>query len=126
MEIKKNLLYTENHEWVKIKGMRAYVGITDFAQEKLGDVVFADLPDIDEEFNCEDAFGVIESVKAASDVYMPLSGTVLEVNDNVMDDPSLINQEPYQSWLIYIKMLDKEEIENLMSPEEYEKFCNEV
>lgn len=125
MKILKDLLYTNDHEWIKVEGDKAYIGITDFAQHNLGDIVYVELPDVDDEFSKEDSFAVIESVKAASDSYMPIDGTVLEVNEEVIDEPSLLNEDPYKNWLICIELKDQSQLDELLSPEDYEKLCDE-
>jgi glycine cleavage system H protein len=124
MKILEGLYYSKNHEWVKVEGNKAYVGITDFAQHSLGDIVYAELPEIDTALNAGDTLGTVESVKAASDVYCPISGKVVEVNRAVADDPSLLNSDPYENWMICIEINDKGELDQLMSPEEYSDFCN--
>ncbi|MGF7400081.1 glycine cleavage system protein GcvH [Thermoanaerobacterium thermosaccharolyticum] len=124
MRIQEGLYYSKNHEWVKVEGDKAYVGITDYAQHSLGDIVYAELPDVDTILNAGDTLGTVESVKAASDVYCPISGKVVEVNQSVADDPSLLNSDPYENWMICIEMNDKGELDQLMSPEEYSDFCN--
>ncbi|ORX22512.1 glycine cleavage system protein H [Thermoanaerobacterium sp. PSU-2] len=124
MKILEGLYYSKNHEWVKVEGDKAYVGITDFAQHSLGDIVYAELPEIDTVLNAGDTLGTVESVKAASDVYCPISGKIVEVNQAVADDPSLLNSDPYENWMICIEINDKGELDQLMSPEEYSDFCN--
>lgn len=124
MKILEGLYYSKNHEWVKVEGDKAYVGITDFAQHSLGDIVYAELPEIDTVLNAGDTLGTVESVKAASDVYCPISGKVVEVNQAVADDPSLLNSDPYENWMICIEINDNGELDQLMSPEEYSDFCN--
>ncbi len=124
MKILEGLYYSKNHEWVKVEGDKAYVGITDFAQHSLGDIVYAELPEIDTVLSAGDTLGTVESVKAASDVYCPISGKVVEVNQSVADDPSLLNSDPYENWMICVEMNDKGELDQLMSPEEYRDFCN--
>lgn len=123
MNVLKELLYTKDHEWVKVEGDKAYVGITDYAQHALGDIVFVELSDVDTELSAGDSFGAIESVKAASDSYIPVSGTVVEVNEAVTDDPSLLNQDAYANWMICIALSDKSELDALMSAEQYEAHC---
>lgn len=124
MEILKELLYTNEHEWVRVEGEKAYIGITDFAQKALGSIVFVELPEEDSELNSGDSFGTIESVKAASDAYIPLDGKVVEVNEDIVDDPALLNQEPYENWMICIEMTNKSQLDGLMNAEDYEKYCN--
>ncbi|PHO06879.1 glycine cleavage system protein H [Thermoanaerobacterium thermosaccharolyticum] len=123
MRIQEGLYYSKNHEWVKVEGDKAYVGITDYAQHSLGDIVYAELPDVDTFLNAGDTLGTVESVKAASDVYCPISGKVIEVNQSVADEPSLLNSDPYENWMICVEMNDPSELDELMSPEEYSDFC---
>jgi glycine cleavage system H protein len=126
MSIPNDLFYTENHEWISMDGKEAVVGITEHAQEELGDIVFVELPSVEEELDQFEEFGVIESVKAVSDVFMPASGIVVEVNEELMDQPELINEDPFGSgWLIKIEVKDKEELEKLMDSNEYESFLEE-
>ncbi|NLM44787.1 MAG: glycine cleavage system protein GcvH [Clostridiales bacterium] len=124
MEVKKDLLYTNDHEWVKVEGDKAYIGITDYAQNSLGEIVYVELPEIGDEFNAGDVFSVIESVKAASDSYLPVSGKVVEVNEELSDSPELINEDPYGNWIVVVELTDKSELDKLMSAEEYEEFCS--
>ncbi|MFU0783079.1 MAG: glycine cleavage system protein GcvH [Thermoanaerobacterium thermosaccharolyticum] len=123
MRIQEGLYYSKNHEWVKVEGDKAYVGITDYAQHSLGDIVYAELPEVDTFLNAGDTLGTVESVKAASDVYCPISGRVIDVNQSVADDPSLLNSDPYENWMICVEMNDPSELDELMSPEEYSDFC---
>lgn len=117
------LKYAESHEWVRIEeDGTATVGITDFAQEQLGDVVFVELPDIDTEFNKEDDAAVVESVKAASDIYAPVSGKVIAINDDLVDSPEAINQDPYgEAWLFRLELSDPSEVDQLLDAETYAK-----
>lgn len=124
MKIINGLFYTEDHEWARVEGDFAFIGITDYAQHALGDIVFVDLPETDSEFNKGDSFGAVESVKAAEDIYIPLSGTVAEINEDIADDPSLVNKEPYESWFVKIKLNDKAEAEELMDAKAYEDHCS--
>jgi len=124
MEVRNDLLYTSEHEWVRVEGNRAYVGITDYAQHSLGEIVYVELPEIGDELNAGDVFSVIESVKAASDSYLPVSGKIVEVNEELSDSPQLINEDPYGSWIVVVEMADKSELDKLMSAEEYEEFCS--
>ncbi|MGM0602886.1 MAG: glycine cleavage system protein GcvH [Bacillota bacterium] len=127
MAVKKDLIYSEDHEWLKKEGNTAVIGISDFAQEELGDIVFVELPDVDDDFNQHDSFGVLESVKAVSDVFVPVSGTIVEVNEELFDNPELINEDPYgDGWLIKIEMSDEAELEELLSAEEYTEFIEEA
>ena len=125
MKIVKGLLYTKDHEWVKVEGDTAYIGIADFAQNQLGDIVYVELPEIDDELEIEEDFSAIESVKAAADVYMPVSGKVIEINEDLMDDPALLNADPYENWMIKVELTDKAELDDLMTSEDYEKFVAE-
>ncbi|HHV60615.1 MAG TPA: glycine cleavage system protein GcvH [Clostridiaceae bacterium] len=125
MKVIKNLKYSKDHEWVKVEGNKAYIGITDYAQHALGDIVFVELPETDTEISGGDAFAVVESVKAAADVYSPVSGVVLEVNEELLDAPERINEDPYESWIALIELSDPDEVEELMDAVEYEKFCSE-
>lgn len=125
MKVLKGLYYSNDHEWVKVEGDEAFVGITDFAQEHLGDIVYVELPEIDDEFAKEDSFSVVESVKAASDVYLPISGKVIAVNEALEDDPALLNTDAYENWIVKIALNDKAELDELMTSEEYEKFLEE-
>ncbi|SCL86719.1 glycine cleavage system protein GcvH [Sporanaerobacter sp. PP17-6a] len=123
MKILKDLLYTKDHEWVKVQGNEAYIGITDYAQHALGDIVFVDLPEIGQEFEAGDNFSAVESVKAASDIYIPISGKILNINEALSDDPALINQDPYENWLVLIEIKDESQLNDLMNSEEYEIHC---
>lgn len=124
MKILKEILYTEDHEWVKLEGDNAYIGITDYAQKAMGDIVFVELPEVDTELSKDEVFGVLESVKAASDMFIPLSGKVLEVNEALVDDPSLVNTDSYGSWMLKLSLSDPSEIEKLLTAEEYEELCS--
>lgn len=123
MEIRSGLFYSTDHEWVRVEGDMAYVGITDYAQHALGEIVYVELPSVDDEINAGDVFGVIESVKAASDSYLPVSGKVTEVNEELSDSPQLINENPYESWIVAVKMTDKAELDSLMNEQQYKDFC---
>lgn len=125
MKVAKGLFYTKDHEWVKVEGNLAFIGVADYAQHHLGDIVYVELPEVDDEIEKEDSFSAIESVKAAADVYMPISGKVVEVNEELIDDPALLNADPYENWMIKVEITNKEELEELMTSEEYEKFLAE-
>ncbi|MGM0414223.1 MAG: glycine cleavage system protein GcvH [Bacillota bacterium] len=126
MSIPEGLFYSEDHEWVKVEESVGTIGITDFAQDELGDIVFVELPQVGDEFDKEDNFGVIESVKAVSDLYMPVSGEVVEVNEDLLDQPELVNEEPYEGgWIVKVSISDESEIEELMDAEEYSNFLEE-
>ncbi len=119
----EGLYYSESHEYVKIEGDFAYVGITDYAQNALGNVVYVDLPEVDDEVEADEDFGAVESVKAASDLISPVSGTVVEVNEALEDKPELLNENPFENWIIKVKLSDTAEIDNLMDAQSYEDFC---
>ncbi len=125
MQFPKNLYYSKEHEWLRLEGEEAYIGITDFAQSELGDIVFIELPEVDDEFEADESFGVVESVKAVSDLYMPVGGRILEVNDELEDQPELVNSDPYESWIIKVELTDRDELEALLSAEEYQSFIAE-
>lgn len=122
-EIKEGFYYSDDHEWVRVEGENAFIGITDFAQDHLGDIVFVELPDLDSEFEAGESIGVIESVKAVSDMHTPVSGTVTAVNEELEDAPEALNNEPYGKHIAVLKMSDKAELEKLMNSEEYTAFC---
>ncbi|MGE5629963.1 MAG: glycine cleavage system protein GcvH [Caulobacteraceae bacterium] len=124
METKTGLLYSEDHEWIRVEGDKGYVGITDYAQHALGEVVYIELPAVGDELNAGDVFGVIESVKAASDAYTPVSGKVLEINEALSDSPQLVNEDPYGSWMMVVEITDKSNLDNLMNEQEYKDFCS--
>jgi glycine cleavage system H protein len=126
MSVKEDLYYSEDHEWVREEEECLVIGVTDFAQEELGDIVFVELPEVDEEFDKGDSFGVLESVKAVSDTFIPVSGRVIEVNEDLLDNPELINDDPYgEGWLIKIDPADDSELDELLSAEEYADFIEE-
>ena len=119
----EGLYYSESHEYVKVDGDFGYIGITDFAQHALGNVVYVDMPEVDDEVAAEEDFGAVESVKAASDLISPVSGTVVEINEALEDTPELINQDAFENWIIKVELSDKAELDNLMDAEAYTKFC---
>lgn len=119
----EGLYYSESHEYVKVEGEFAYVGITDYAQNALGNVVYVDLPEVDDEVEADEDFGAVESVKAASDLISPVTGTVVEVNEALEDKPELLNENPFENWIIKVKLSDTAEIDNLMDAQSYEDFC---
>lgn len=123
MKILKELLYSQDHEWVKVEGNKAYIGISDFAQNALGSIVFVELPQIDDEISVGDTLGAVESVKAASDMYMPVSGTVIEINENLEDSPELINEDCYENWMLCVELSNSGDLEKLMKAEAYEAYC---
>jgi len=122
-KIIEGLYYSESHEFVKVEGDFCYIGITDYAQNALGNVVYVDMPEEDEEITAGDEFGAVESVKAASDLYSPVSGMVIEVNNALEDSPELINKDAFENWIIKVEMSDKSELENLMDAKTYKDFC---
>lgn len=122
-EIKEGLYYSDEHEWVRVDGEKAYIGITDFAQHQLGDIVFVELPELDSEFEAGESIGVIESVKAVSDMHTPVSGTVTAVNEGLEDAPESLNSNPYGEHIAVIKMSNNAELEKLMNSKEYADFC---
>ena len=119
----EGLYYSESHEYVRVEGNFGFIGITDYAQNALGNVVYVDMPDVDDEVEAGEEFGAVESVKAASDLYSPVSGTVVEVNEALEDQPELINQDAFENWIIKVELSDKSELDNLMDAAAYEKFC---
>ena len=120
MKIVEGLKYSKDHEWVKVEGNLATIGITDFAQHSLGDIVYIELPELGDTIGKDETFGVVESVKAASDVYLPVSGTVVKINEALVDEPELVNLEPYgKAWLVEISMT--EDMPSLLTAQEYEK-----
>ena len=119
----EGLYYSESHEWVKVEGNLAIVGITDFAQHAMGDLSYVDMPEVDDEVNAGDEFGAVESVKAASDLYSPVSGTVVEINEELEDAPELLNQDAFANWIMKVEMSDPSELENLMDSATYEAMC---
>ena len=121
----EGLYYSESHEYVKVEGDFAYVGITDYAQHALGNVVYVDMPEVDDEVEAGEDFGAVESVKAASDLISPVSGTVVEVNEALEDKPELINEDAFENWIMKVEMSDKGELDNLMDAAAYEEICKE-
>ncbi|WP_037029919.1 glycine cleavage system protein GcvH [Psychrilyobacter atlanticus] len=121
----EKLLYSKNHEWIRKEGSTAFIGITDHAQKSLGEIVYVELPEVDDEFEIEEAFGVIESVKAASDSYMPVSGKIIEINEALEDSPTLLNEDPYGAWIIKIELSDEGELDSLLDLSAYNELCEE-
>ena len=120
----EGLYYSESHEYVKIEGEYGYIGITDYAQNALGNVVYVDMPDVDDDIEAGEEFGAVESVKAASDLIAPVSGTVVEVNEGLEDSPELVNQDSYANRIIKVRLSDTGDLDNLMDAAAYEEFCN--
>ncbi len=120
MKIPENLLYTKDHEWIRVEGDTAFIGVTDFAQAELGDVVFIEVETVGETLEREEALGTIEAVKTVSDVFMPVSGEVLEFNEKVKETPDLVNKDPYgDGWIVKIKLSDPAQLNDLLSAEQY-------
>ena len=117
------LYYSESHEYVKVEGNVAYIGITDYAQNALGNIVYVDMPEVDDEIEIEEGFGAVESVKAASDLNSPVSGKVVEINEALEDEPELLNKDPYENWIVKVELSDKSELDKLMDAKAYEEFC---
>ena len=119
----EGLYYSESHEWVKVDGNIAIVGITDFAQHAMGDLSYVDMPEEDDELQKGEEFGAVESVKAASDLYSPVSGTVVEINEALEDSPELLNEDAFANWIMKVEMSDPSELESLMDAAAYEAMC---
>lgn len=125
MNVPENLKYTKDHEWIRIEGGDAYIGVTDFAQGELGDVVFIEVETEGETLDKEEVFGTIEAVKTVSDMFMPVSGEVLEFNEKLEDAPDLVNKDPFgEGWIVKIKLTDTSELDELMTPEQYKEHIN--
>lgn len=121
MNVPKNLKYTNDHEWIKVDGDIATIGITDFAQGELGDIVYVEVDTLDETLDKEEVFGTVEAVKTVSDLFMPISGEILEFNESLETNPEKVNDNPYEDgWMIKIKISDPSELDELLSPEDYE------
>ncbi len=123
MITKENLYYSNDHEWVRVEGNKAVIGITDYAQRALGNIVYVELPEVEQEYKAGDIFCVIESVKAASDSFAPVSGMIVKINEDLEDSPELLNESPYDNWICVIEMGDTSELENLMDENAYTAFC---
>jgi len=119
----EGLYYSESHEYVRVEGDFGFIGITDYAQHALGNVVYVDMPDVDDEVTAGEEFGAVESVKAASDLYSPVSGTVVKVNEALEDTPELVNKDAFENWIIKVELSDKSELDGLMDAKAYEAFC---
>ena len=124
MNIPGNLKYTKEHEWALVEGTTATIGITDFAQSALGDIVFLEVPDVGSELKAGTTFGVVESIKSVSDLYSPITGEVIAKNTDLEGSPEKLNSDAYGSWLIKVKIKDNSELSKLLSPEQYQEFCN--
>lgn len=126
MSLPKELKYSEEHEWVKVEGNQVRIGITDFAQSELGDIVFVELPEVGDDIEADEPFGSVESVKTVSELYAPLSGKVVAVNEDLDDSPELVNESPYEkAWMITIELSDESELDKLMTAEQYEAMIKE-
>ncbi|MCD6127453.1 MAG: glycine cleavage system protein GcvH [Methanomicrobia archaeon] len=124
MEVREGLYYTKEHEWIKVEGSTGIVGITDYAQEELGDIAYIDLPETGKEVKKNEKICDIESVKAVSEIYSPVSGKIIEVNSELEDSPEKINESPYDTWIVKIEIRNEKEIENLMDKKKYEEYLN--
>lgn len=120
MKVIPSLKYTSKHEWVRVEGEYAYIGITDFAQDQLGEVLFVEMPEVEDELTKDEDYGVVESSKVASDLVAPLSGEVVEINEKLEDEPEYINEDPYDAWIVKIKISDSDELDSLLDAEMYE------
>lgn len=126
MNTPKDLKYTRNHEWIRVEDDRAYLGITDYAQHNLGDIVFVEIPEVDMEVVADDSIAVVESVKAVSSIFTPISGTILEANEELESSPELLNDDPYENWIGIISVDDPSELDELLTAEEYDEFCAQL
>jgi len=125
MNFPEELKYTEEHEWIKVDGNIATIGITDFAQGELGDIVYIEIDSIGNELNVSEIFGTVEAVKTVSDLFMPIKGTVLEMNSNIESTPEIVNEDPYdKGWIIKIEIFENQDIENLLSADDYRKMID--
>ena len=124
-KVVEGLYYSESHEFVKVAGNVGYIGITDYAQHALGNIVYVDMPEVDDEIEVNEDFGAIESVKAASDLKAPVSGKVLEINEALEDEPGLLNKDAFDNWIIKVELSDTSELKDLMDSKAYEEFCSE-
>ena len=124
-KFEEGLRYSESHEYIRVEGEYGYIGISDYAQHALGNVVYVDMPEVDDEVAAGEEFGAVESVKAASDLISPVSGTVVEVNEALEDQPELLNEDAFGNWIIKVQLSDPSELESLMDVEAYKAHCNE-
>ena len=122
-KVLEGLYYSESHEYVRVEGNYGFIGITDYAQNALGNVVYVDMPEVDDDVEAGEEFGAVESVKAASDLFSPVSGTVVEINEALEDQPELVNQDAFANWIIKVELSDKSELDNLMDAKAYAAFC---
>ena len=124
-KVLNDVRYADSHEWVKIEGEFAFVGISDYAQHALGNIVYVDMPEVGDEVTQGEEFGAVESVKAASDLISPISGEVVEINEALEDAPELVNEDAYENWIMKVKVSDAAELDNLLDAEAYDKICEE-
>ena len=124
-KVLEGLYYSESHEYLRLEGDYGYIGITDYAQNALGTVVYVDMPEVDDELEAGEEFGAVESVKAASDLISPVSGTVVDVNEALSDNPELLNADAFANWIVKVELSDKGELDDLMDAEAYEEHCKE-
>ena len=120
MKVIPSLRYTEKHDWIRVEGEFAYIGITDFAQDQLGDILFIEMPEVGDEISAGKEYGVIESSKVASDLISPISGEVVEINERLDDEPEYINEDAYDAWIVKVKLSDIDELDSLINAESYE------
>lgn len=125
MNIPDNLKYTNEHEWIRVEGEEAYIGVTEYAQSELGDIVFVEVETLDEELSQGDVFGTIEAVKTVSDLFMPVDGTIIEVNETLADTPESVNKDPYEKgWMVKIKIANMDQLNDLLGKADYEQLIN--
>ncbi|RKQ35482.1 glycine cleavage system protein GcvH [Oceanobacillus halophilus] len=126
MSLPEDLLYSKEHEWVKKEGNKVRIGITDFAQDELGDIVFVELPEAGDEITVDEPFGSVESVKTVSELYAPVSGTIVEINEELEDSPEFVNESPYEkAWMVVVEISDESELDNLLKAQEYKDLTEE-
>ena len=125
MSLPKDYRYSKEHEWVKVEGDKVRIGITEFAQDELGDIVFVELPEVGDELELDEPFGSVESVKTVSELYAPVSGTIVEINEELEDSPELVNESPFEkAWMVVVEPSDTSQIEDLMSADEYQEMTD--
>lgn len=125
MKIPEDLLYSTEHEWVRVDGDKAYIGITDYAQDHLGDIVYVEMPELDDEIDAGTQIGVIESVKAVSEMFSPVGGAIININEELESSPELLNQDPYANYIVIVAMNNKDDLKNLLTPDKYAALCEE-
>ncbi len=126
MKTPKDLVYTESHEWLRVDGDKVYLGITDFAQDQLGDIVFIEIPEPDSQVEPQDEIAVVESVKAVSSIFSPVTGTILAANEELETSPELLNEDPYENWIAIISIEDESELDDLITAEAYDAYCAQL